>query len=75
MTAQAEREAMLERQREGVAKAKSLGGYTSLCADRSAGDCRDHPDQEGRRQAVGNRQQAQYRKGERVSGAGRAAKR
>lgn len=29
MTAQAEREAMLERQREGVAKAKSLGGYTS----------------------------------------------
>ena len=66
---------MLERQQEGIAKAKSLGGYKCRVPIVRQRDCRDHPDQEGRRQAVGNRQQAQYRKGERVSGAGRAAKR
>jgi DNA invertase Pin-like site-specific DNA recombinase len=33
---QAEREAMLERQREGVAKAKAQGPLQGPCADRSA---------------------------------------
>ena len=36
---QAEREAMLERQREGIAQAKRDGRYKGLCADRPAAGC------------------------------------
>ena len=66
---QAEHEAMLERQREGIAIAKREGRYKGRVptARRQAGG--DHPAQGGRRQALGNRQQTGDRQGERVSGA------
>ena len=71
---QAEREAMLERQREGIAKAKAQGRYRAVCR-LFGGSCRDNPAQGGRRQALGNSQQAGDREGQRLSGAGRAAER
>ena len=66
---QAEQEAMLERQREGIAKAKARGALQGPCADRPTAGWRDHPAQGGRRQALGNRQQTGDRQGQRVSGA------
>ena len=60
---QAEREAMLERQREGIAKAKAQGRLQRSCADCSAAGGRDHPAQGGRRQPLGNRWQAGDRPG------------
>ena len=43
---QAEREAMLERQREGIAKAKAEGRYRAVCLPHG-GRLRDHPAQGG----------------------------
>ena len=66
---QAEREAMLERQREGIAKARREGKYKGRVPTvrrRAAGD---HPAQGGGHQALGNCCQARDRSGQRVSGA------
>ena len=49
---QFEREMMLERQREGIVKAKATGPLQGPCADRPATGCRDHPAQDRRRQAL-----------------------
>jgi DNA invertase Pin-like site-specific DNA recombinase len=54
---QAEREAMLERQRRDR-QAPAGGPSQGPCADRSATGCRDSPAQGGGRQALGSRHQA-----------------
>jgi DNA invertase Pin-like site-specific DNA recombinase len=68
---QAEGEAMLERQREGIAKAKREGRYKGRVptARRQSAEIRQTT---GRwRHALGDRQQAGDRSRERLSGAGR----
>ena len=49
---QAEREAMLERQREGIAKAKREGRYKGRVPTARRKADGDHPAQGGRRQAL-----------------------
>jgi hypothetical protein len=66
---------MLERQREGIAKAKALGRYKGPSADRSQAGCRGSPAQAGGRQALRNCQQAGDRPGEHLSRAGRSYRR
>ena len=61
---------MLERQREGIAKAKREGRYKGRVADRSASRLPRSSAQIGGRQALGNRQQAGDWTGQRLSGAG-----
>ena len=66
---QAEREAMLERQREGIAKAKAQGRYKGRVPTVRRQATENHQAQGERRQALGNRRQAGYRSGQRLSGA------
>ena len=66
---QAEREAMLERQREGIAKAKRRAAIRAVCRP-FGGRLPNRPAQGGGRQALGNRQQAGDWQGQCLSGAG-----
>jgi DNA invertase Pin-like site-specific DNA recombinase len=61
--AQAEREAMLERQGAGVAKAKARGHCKGPVPTARRQGCGNHQAQRGKHQAVGNHQQAGNRKG------------
>lgn len=61
--AQAEREAMLERQGAGVAKAKARGHCKRPVPTARRQGCGNHQAQRGKHQAVGNHQQAGNRKG------------
>src|ERR1700693_2253790 len=70
---QAEREAMLERQRDGIAKAKREGRYKDRVPTVRRQADRDRPTEGRWRQARGNRDQAWYRSGQRLSGLGRTA--
>jgi DNA invertase Pin-like site-specific DNA recombinase len=67
---QAEREAMLERQREGIAKAKAQGRYKGRVPTARRQAAENHPAQGGRRQPLGNRRAAGYWPGKCLSGAG-----
>ena len=68
---QAEREAMLERQREGIARAKAEGRYRSRAPTVRG---KAPPTQVRGCQALGNRQQAGDRQGQRIIGrSGQAA--
>jgi DNA invertase Pin-like site-specific DNA recombinase len=69
---QAEREAMLERQREGIAKAKAQGRYKGRVPTVRRQAAGNHQAQRVGHQAVGNRQQARYRPGQCLPGAGHA---
>ena len=69
---QAEREAMLERQREGIAKAKREGRYKGGVPTARRQAVRDHSAQFRGRQPLRNRRQAGYRPGQRLSGTERA---
>ena len=65
---QAEREAMLERQREGIAKAKREGRYKGRMPTARRQAIENHPPEGRGHQAHGNRDQAGYRTGQRLSG-------
>ena len=67
---QAEREAMLERQRDGIARAKAQGRYKGRVPTVRRQAAEGSPAQAGRRQALRNRRTAGYREGQRLSGAG-----
>ena len=64
---QFEREMMLERQREGIAKAKAQGRYKGRVPTVPKAGDRNHSAQVRRRQALGDRQEAGYWSGQRLS--------